>query len=236
MLPSISVLIPAYNEEACIESTVRAVVDCLSAYQIPYEIIILNDGSSDGTEHVIAFLLTRFPSVIRMLRHDTNQGIARTYEDLYCAARMEYVVDFAADGQVDPHILQKMLPLIPEHDMIICRRTETHYGWMRTFVSYCFRLLPRLLFGIDTIDPGCAKLQRKEIVNIPLISNGVFREAERIIRAKKHGYRIGSVDIVAHPAGNNSGANVRLVLVGLFDMLKLYFYLVILPRITPSSR
>lgn len=210
-------------------------MDCLTPYHIPFEVIILDDGSTDATARCISQLHNASPGSIRLLSHAVNRGIAQTYQDLYNAARMDYVVDFAADGQIDPAVLNRMLPLVPQFDIVICHRIESRYGWRRAIVSFCFRRLPQLLFGTDPIDPGCTKLQKREILQIPLLSKGVFREAERVIRANKNGYRLGSIDITARETGNGGGGKISLIFEAVYDMLRLFLRLVVLPRIVPYT-
>ena len=105
-----------------------------------------------------------------------------------------------------------------------------NYTLWRRVVSGSFNLLPHILFGVPTYDAGSIKLFRADVLRIPLISRSPFREAERIIRANRHGYRVGAVDVDHHERcrGHATGARLRLVVLSVADLLRCWWDIVVL--------
>jgi glycosyltransferase involved in cell wall biosynthesis len=231
--PSISLLVPAYNEEATLESVIQRSLGVLEECTDDYEVVILDDGSSDRTGDIMEDLQRSDPARIRTLRHDVNRGIAATFQELYQAASKDYVLLIPADDQFPPEVLWQIVPMLSTHDIVVCRRRSKPYGAWRHVVSACFRSLPRLLFGVELYDPGSIKCVKREVIaSIPITSKGVFAEAERLIRAAGRGYVIGAVDIAGEPrrAGTATGARPRLVIEAAKEMLLVWVALVLFRR------
>lgn len=229
--PSVSVIIPAFNEEKTLRDVVEKAMRALSKACEDHEIVIMDDGSSDATARIADDLAAAHPAIVRSLRHPKNEGIAATFADLQRAATKDFVFDVSGDGQIDPAVFEKIAPLLRTHDIVVCKRTNKGYSPLRTIVSYAYRALPETLFGTRLYDPGCAKCIRRELIHkIPLRSTGVFREAERLIRADRLGYVIGSVDIraIPRPHGKALGARLPLVVESLKDLAALWLRLIVL--------
>jgi hypothetical protein len=132
-------------------------------------------------------------------------GLFQTFEDAHRAARGTHVFSTASDGQWPARNLQLMMREMLESgaDLVVGVRTNKSeiYGRWRRFVSRCFELLPRLLFGIRVNDAGSIKLGRCEIFQLPLVSRSPFIEAERIIRAVRQGFKVSFVPIEFLPRG-----------------------------------
>jgi hypothetical protein len=128
--------------------------------------------------------------------------------------------------------LLELLPLAHQYDIIVALRDDKHYGLGRQLVSWLFNALPRVLFATRTYDAGSVKLVRRVVYDIPIISSGVFGEAERIIRARRRGFRIGVRKIEHFPrkTGKASGAKPPLVIEAARDMLKCWIDIVVLRR------
>jgi hypothetical protein len=129
-------------------------------------------------------------------------------------------------------ILIDMLELIDIYDLIVARRIKKHYNLSRQIVSWMFNFLPRLLFGTQTYDAGSLKLVCREIYNIPVKSTGVFVEAERIVRAKRLGYRIGSINVDHIPriSGKASGAKLALITQSIADVISCWIDIFLLSK------
>ena len=225
--PSVSVCFPVYNEE----QTLRAVVDDARAFLassgIDYEILICDDGSTDATPAIIRDVAAA-DSAIRAWRHERNQGIVATFEELYAHATREFVFLNSTDEQWDTRILLELLPLTASADVVIATRRNKHYPLVRRVVSRVFNELPTLLFGVRTYDAGAVKLMRREIITrIALISRSPFSEAERLIRAARLGYRIASYPVDTRPrrTGKGSGTNWSLVRGSVRDLVRVWIAL-----------
>lgn len=224
MKPSLSVCLPAYNEEPTIREVLEEIHQLLNESGLEYEVLICNDGSSDKTGEIIKAVASKLPN-FRVIDHKVNQGIVPTIKELYAAAKKNYVYVNSVDKQWDTRIVFDLLKMTDRWDLIIASRKEKHYTPYRRFVSYVFNLVPRLLFTTQTYDAGASKLFKREILQeLPNISTSPFSEAERIIRAYRAGYRITSypVDIQPRKSGNAKGISLRLITASLRDTLKVW--------------
>jgi glycosyltransferase involved in cell wall biosynthesis len=226
--PSISVAIPAFNEEGAVADVVARTVKTLQACAGDWEVIILDDCSKDRTWEILQKLHAEDPEHIRILRHERNQGIAVTLEEMYAAATKDYVFGIAGDGEYPPEALTEIVPLLETCDIVVCNRIEKPYTPYRQVISRLFHWLPLLLFGVEMYDPGSAKcIKRSIITGIPCRSKGVFVEAERLIRAAKRGHRIGAMDIRQQKRrfGKARGARFPVVYQAVKDLLSCWWHL-----------
>lgn len=226
---SLTVVIPAFNEVQTISKVINQTLSVLKSNFKHYEIIIIDDGSTDHTASLGYKTQQANPGLIRFYRHQQNQGIASTFEHLFSLARMDFILDLSADGQVNPtEIISQIKPLLNQYDIIVCRRKNKHYGLFRSLVSFSYRYLPKWLFGIDLYDPGCAKCTRRYIrQNIPTVSRGIFKEAERCLRAvRQHSCRLTTIPINVRPTSKKGqGAKPSLVLSALVDLTRFWLAL-----------
>ena len=230
-MPSVSLVIAAYNEAESLTTVFQRGLKVLQDCTDDYEVLILDDGSTDDTRAVAYALRDEHASFVRVLEHDQNQGIRVTFEELYHGAAKDYVFDVPGDGEFPPEVLREIMPMLKKYDVVICNRVYRNYTVYRKLVSFAYRWLPRLLFRVDLRDPGSIKCRRREVVqDIEVKSRSVFAEAERMIRAARRGYRIGTVNIEPERrvGGQARGASWKNVLGSLRDMLVLWLRLVIL--------
>jgi glycosyltransferase involved in cell wall biosynthesis len=226
-VPSVSVCFPAYNEEATIEQVLIEAHELLSASPLEYEILICNDGSSDRTGIIADALSARFPH-IRVIHNPRNMGIHSTFERLYREAGKNFVFLNSTDRQWETRVLFDMLPLTGEFDIVIATRKNKHYTPARRFVSWAFNIIPRILFGVRTYDAGAVKLVRREIIEgFSLVSRSPFSEAERLIRAARAGYRIGTcpVDVSERRTGRARGARFPVLIEAGMDVCRVWWAL-----------
>ena len=232
-MPSISLVIAAFNEEATLEAVFVRCLDVLVECSDDFEVLILDDASTDGTGEIAASIARNHPDVVRVITHQKNRGIAATFEELNQAATRDYIFDIPADGEYPPEALRGIVPLLDDFDIVVCRRTFKRYTLYRQLVSWCYRWLPRVMFGVELYDPGSTKCRRRTLIEeIPLSSRGVFAEAERMIRAVRRGHRLGKVDVEPERrmAGDPRGAGIGYVVLAAADLLRLWFQLVIFRR------
>jgi glycosyltransferase involved in cell wall biosynthesis len=228
---SITICIPAYNEQATIAAVIKEADSVLRQSKLCGEILVIDDGSVDDTWKILSDIENTMPA-LRIRRHEANMGIAATFTELYQWARSELVFLNSADGQWRMHTLLELLPMAEDHDIIIAQRIDKHYRLGRRIVSWLFNALPVIFFSTRTYDAGSVKLVRREVYDIPVISSGVFNEAERIIRARRRGFRVGIKQVAHFPrrTGKASGAKPELVAEAMRDLLKCWFDIVILRR------
>lgn len=229
--PGVSICIPAYNEQATIAEVVKDASSALRRAAVPGEILVIDDCSTDDTWKILCAVQKTIPA-LEIRRHEVNQGIALTFNELYQWASKALVFLNSADGQWKMNTVLELLPLTEDHDMIIAQRIDKHYNLFRYVISWLFNALPFIFFATSTYDAGSVKLVRREIYDIPLISSGVFCEAERIIRARRRGFRVGVKHIEHFPrrTGKASGAKPSLIVEAVLDFLKCWFDIVVLRR------
>jgi glycosyltransferase involved in cell wall biosynthesis len=225
----LSVVMPVYNEQAALPLVLEEAITALREVPFRYEIVLVDDASTDRSLAILDGFRERFPDLIRIVRHPENRGIAGAFATLYAEARGAYVFLNASDGQWRTAECLRMMAMREEFDLIVGKRKQKHYGWWRRFVSDAFNILPRILFGISTHDAGSIKLFRKDVLAIPLCSHGPFREAERIVRAHKRGFRVGVVEVDHQPrhGGRETGARLKLVAEAFMDLSRCWWAIVV---------
>lgn len=236
MSESITIGIPAYNERNNIESAVLEAIEVGRRAAEDFEVLVVDDASNDGTGDILQ-RLAREHAELRVVRHPRNSGIIASFSSLYANTRKELLFMNAADRQWRMDELFKMLDELRAgpYDLVIGNRVDKQYTPYRKLISSSFRLLCEILFRVRVWDPGSIKLMREPIRHIPVISNGVFEQAERIIRAHALGYRISKVDVDHMPrtSGKARGASWRNVLGSARELIR--FYIAFRKGIVPAA-
>ncbi len=214
-LPSISVVLPAYNEEENVGPAVTEAIEIVGAVASDYEVIVVDDGSRDGTADKVRQLAERYPQV-RLVQHQVNQGYGAALYTGFTSARKELVFFTDSDLQFDLGEIEKLLPFIDEYDLVIGYRAPRRDPFMRKLNGWGWSALVTLLFGYTSRDIDCAfKLFRREIIDrINIESRGATLSAEFLVRAKRAGYRIHEVPLAGHRprvAGSQTGARLDVI-------------------------
>src|SRR5262249_14403742 len=152
---TLSVVLPAYNEEALIESTVRAVAEALMWWGLESEIIVVNDGSHDRTGDVVASLAA-CDKRIRLITHPENRGYGAALVTGFESARNDLVFFMDSDGQFDISELASLLPLAQHYDTVWGYRRDRQDTWVRRLNAWGWKLLVRLFLGVSVRDVDCA--------------------------------------------------------------------------------
>ena len=224
---SISVVVPAYNEETEIEITVREIFEYLDIKFLNAEILVMNDGSKDNTLSILKTLAEEIP-MLKVLNHEQNMGIGRSMRDLYFAAEADYIFFVPADRQVRIEALDDFLPLVGKFDILSGWRTKREDPFLRIFNQKLYHLGLRLCFGIKLHDVDCIKMYPSKLFKeITLFADSAFQEAEILYKALRLGYKIGDVPVVHYPrvGGEQTGAKLSVVLRAIKDFLKFFFIL-----------
>lgn len=222
----LSVAMPAYNEAAEIGNVIldhASILHELSETIPQWEIVVVNDGSTDETEAVLESLRERVPQ-LRWISQ-ANQGICGAVTRAYREATGSHIYFTGSDGQWPAENLRTLLPaLLAGADLVIGIRLNRHeiYSLPRRIISRGFNSIPPLLFGVRVGDAGSIKLGRREPYQYNLISRSPFFEAERIIRAHREGLKIDYVPIqfTTRKHGKATGASWRNVWSSLKDVVR----------------
>lgn len=211
---SLSVVLPVYNEEQIIATTVQQVLDYLAGCVGDFEVIVVNDGSSDRTAALLSDLARRDPR-LRVLTHERNQGYGAALADGFAAATKELTFFMDSDGQFDIRELQHFLPLIDTYDAIIGYRLKRQDTLMRRLNAWGWKLVVRLALHVQARDIDCAfKLLRTDFLQrYPLETRGAMINAELLYRLKRSGCRIREVGVRHLPrqGGRATGAKLRVI-------------------------
>lgn len=214
----------AYCEVASLEAVTREVGDALVSLGRPYEVLIIDDGSDDGTGALADRLARELPAV-RVLHHGTNLGLGGVYRTGFAQARRELLSFFPADGQFAASILGQFLPLMDASDFVLGYLPPRNRSLRGRFLSWAERLLYRALFGPLPRFQGVLLFRRSACERIPLTSTGRGWAVlmELIIGASRAGLRMRSVPIELRPrsSGASKVQNLRTIGSNLRQLLEL---------------
>jgi dolichol-phosphate mannosyltransferase len=221
MLPSLSIVIPAYNEAASIETSVRDALEVGAAHTGALEVIVCNDASRDATRDIVDAIAARDRRVV-VLHRTQNRGIEASMRTLYAQARHDWVFLNSADRQWPMAALEPMAAAAEAGaDFVIGVRSNKRavYTPYRRLISWGYEQIVRAL-GAPGGDPGSIKLARRELLHRAVVARGVFAEGERVIRAAREGARVVEVPVEFHRrgAGKATGARRDVVVRAILDV------------------
>jgi glycosyltransferase involved in cell wall biosynthesis len=223
--PDVTIVVPAYNEQANLEGTVSAVAAKLRELGKTYEILIVDDASTDRTPQVAAELASRDPA-IRVLRHERNLGPISGVRTGIAQATGEAIVFIPADLAMDLSDLHKYFDAAADADVVVGLRSDRRdYSGFRKLVSAVNIALIRLLFGMRIRQFNYIHLYKRRIFEeIAIESKGVFMTAEVLIKARDLGYRLVEVEIGYLPrkAGTASSGRPKVIAKTAWEMLRFW--------------
>jgi glycosyltransferase involved in cell wall biosynthesis len=196
----VSAIFPAYNEEENIEIVVLTAHCLLGEMVEDFEIIIVNDGSTDGTRQICLGLQQRFANV-RLIDKQRNEGYGWALRDGIAAARFDLIFFSDSDRQFDIVDLKDLLQYIDNYDIVIGFRKNRQDSWLRKFLAWGYHLLARFLLGVDARDIDCAfKLFRKRVFDrIRIESRYYFVNTEILAKARLCGFTVKETGVSHFP-------------------------------------
>ncbi len=209
---SISVVLPAYNEEAVIATTVAQVFQALSRTVADFEILVVNDGSEDKTGAIVAAIAVREPRV-RLITHQVNQGAGAALVSGFMRAKKAYTFYMDSDGQFDIYDLVRLLPYVGEYDGVFGYRFKRNDPWIRKFNGWCWNQVVRFVFNVRIRDIDCAfKLFRTDYFRqVVFEAHGALLLTEVVYKFARAGYSYTEVPVRHLPreGGQATGAKPR---------------------------
>ncbi len=225
-LSSLSVFFPCYNEEKNITILLEQALEFIPQVADKYELIVVNDGSSDNTARVTADLAQDHPE-IKLINHQHNRGYGAALQSGFKASQYDWIFFTDGDLQFDLTELKKFLSYIDRYQVVIGYRRRRAEGSLREFNAGLFKLYIDILFRVHVKDIDCAfKLFEAEVIkDLDLFSTGAFISAEFLYKLKKKGVEFKQLPVTHYPRkhGQPTGANIGVIIKGLTDALKLYF-------------
>ena len=214
MRSSLSIVLPAYNEEANVERAVEQVSAVARQLGMDYEIILVNDGSADRTGEIGHELEGRIPNY-RVVEHYPNRGYGGSLKAGFEAATKELIAFVPADNQFDFGEIAALLEALDGADIVSGYRAKREDPFVRRLNAFGWNTLVSVLFGRLGRDIDCGfKLFRREILgHVTIESNGAMIDTEFLAGAKARGYRIAEVPVTHLPrvGGEATGANFKVI-------------------------
>jgi glycosyltransferase involved in cell wall biosynthesis len=222
---SISVFFPCYNEQDNVKRVVAKAVEVLEGMGADFEVIVVNDGSADGTGKA-ADALAAADKRVRVVHHPQNMGYGAAVQSGIRNARKELIFFTDGDGQFDIGEIKLLLPFIEQNDIVCGYRLDRKDPFVRKLNGWLWTQLICILFGMRIRDIDCAfKLFRNEVFErMKLSSAGALISAEILARATRRGYRIAELGVHHYPrtAGKQTGAKLKVILRAFRELFKLY--------------
>ncbi|NQU75433.1 MAG: glycosyltransferase family 2 protein [Planctomycetes bacterium] len=210
----LSVFLPCYNEQENIRRVVGQCVTVLDRLVADWELILVDDGSTDDTGR-IADELAGGDQRIRAIHHKPNRGYGAALQSGFLAAKKEFVFYTDGDGQFDVTQLDRLLRLAQTYDIVSGYRMDRQDNLIRRFNARAWGMLVKKLLRFQCSDIDSAfKLYRREIFDrIEMKSSGALIDAEILARATRAGYTIGEVGVSHLPrlAGTSTGGNIKVI-------------------------
>lgn len=228
--PLISVVIPAYNEAEGIATLLEKIVSL--GYHQSYEVIVVDDGSSDSTAEIVK----QFP--VRLLKHHTNKGYGAALKTGIRKAKGQKIIMLDSDGQHNPEYIPQIAALLEEHELVIGERTADSFQVKnRQGGKKLIRKVGEYLFDqkLPDFNSGLRGFDRELIKGmLHMMPNGFSFSTTSTMAFIKEGYSIGTLPImVAERQGRPSsvkfvrdGSKTMLLLfriIMLFNPLKIFF-------------
>jgi|ERR1043165_246265 glycosyltransferase involved in cell wall biosynthesis len=222
--PACSIAIMCYNEVGNLRLMVERTVNMLRGMAISFEIMIVEDGSKDGSCPLSDALAAEYPNEVRVLHHPTNTGIGSVLIDGYRKTRGEIVAILPADLQFAPEDFPAAYAKMKDADMVNILRDTRNDPRLRSVISMFDRFLVRLLFGYSTPDLHWVKVYRRTLLEkITIQSTTPLVDTELLVKSSRLKARMIELPLPHHPrlSGKSHGATLRLLFKTFLDLLKL---------------
>lgn len=226
--PSLSLFLPAWNEEEYVERTVGRAKVVLERLTDDWEIIVVNDASTDRTRE-IAEAMTKRDARIRCVSHEVNQKLGGAMKTGFASSTKDVVIYSDMDLPFDLNELERALHLLEylEADMICAFRFDrTSEGPKRILYSFVYNLLIRQLFDVQMKDINFSfkVVHRRVLEAIELKAQGSFVDAELVVKAIRRGFRVFQmgVDYFPRTRGISTLASPSVIAKIVRELVELY--------------
>jgi glycosyltransferase involved in cell wall biosynthesis len=224
-LASLSIVLPCFNEEANVAAAIANAAAAAAACSNRYEIVVVDDGSSDGTARVVDALAAGLPHV-RLIVHVRNRGYGEALRSGIRAARMDWVLLADADLQFDLRELADFVPLTPSADALWGRRILRQDTALRRAYASAWNRLVRALFALPVRDVDCGfKLIRGSILRrFDLRTTGAMISTELAVQCLAQGARFAEVGVHhrPRPAGDETGGDPRVIARAFGELVRMH--------------
>ena len=224
---------PAYNDAPSLPGLLERAFAVLRTSVDQFEVIVINDGSTDGTAQVLANLETLYSPALRVITHPENRGYGGALRSGFAAARLDFVFYTDGDGQYDVREIPKLLAEVrPGVGLVNGYKLERHDPWHRVWIGNVYNALARFLFRIRIRDIDCDfRLIRRDLLeSVSLTSTSGTICVELVRKLELSGCSVVEVGVHHYPRlhGRSQFFRVRSLLSTLSQLVRLWFRLVLL--------
>lgn len=218
-MTKLSIVIPLYNERESLPELHGRIVEAVRSMNAPYEIVFVDDGSTDGSDGVLREIGGRDPNV-RVIRFGVNSGKAAALQAGFNAVSGDIVITMDADLQDDPAEIPALVAALDDGlDMVSGWKKDRHDPISKTLPSRFFNMVVRSFSGIPLHDFNCGlKAYREEAVR----TLRIYGELHRFIPvlARFNGFRVGEIPVCHHPRKHGrSKYGMKRFVAGFLDLL-----------------
>ncbi len=229
IIDELSVFLPIYNEEANLESVVLATKEVLQNVAEEWELIIINDGSTDKSPELIREL-AQSEKRIRVITHKVNEGYGASIASGLYESKYPWIAFTDSDGQFDFAEITDFIAKRREAnaDLVIGYYKKRQVSTFKKITSKLWELTVFMLFGLKVrdIDCGFKLISKKVIETIPHLESqrGAFISSELLIKARNEGFRIAEISVTHYPRlkGVGTGRNLNVIFKSFIDLLRLW--------------
>jgi len=193
----ISAVIPIFNEEENLPILVSKLLEVLKGIGLRYEMIFVDDGSSDGSRRILKEFASQYPS-LRIIGFKENRGLSTALYAGMKEARGHTIVTLDSDLQNDPADIPKLMEYLDRYDMVTGWRQKREDPWLKRVSSMIANSIRNRLSGETIQDSACTlRAFKKECIKDIPVFNGMHRFLSTLVKMK--GYRIAEVPVSHHP-------------------------------------
>jgi len=193
----ISVVVPVYNEEENLPILIPTLVEVLGRLRCAYEIVFVDDGSTDESRRILREMASLHPS-LRILRFKENRGLSTALWAGMREVRGEKIVTLDSDLQNDPADIPKLLEYLDRYDMATGWRIKREDPWLKRISSKIANAIRNRLSGEEIKDSACTlRAFKRECIRELPVFNGMHRFLSTLVRMQ--GYRIIEVPVSHRP-------------------------------------
>jgi len=220
----LTIVVPAYNEEALLAPTIRGLRSALAALQLRAEIVIVDDGSRDATGAIADELASRDSDLVAV--HQANQGLGGALRTGIAAARGDYVLTRPADMPVEADDLAPFTARLGAADVLVrVRSRRAGYGPLMQLNSWIYPRIVAVLFGLRLRDVNWIHLYRTSLIRrVTLTQRGIPMLVEALVRLRDLGATFVEVPSEMKPrtAGVASASRIKVMVRTLRGLLQFW--------------
>ncbi len=225
MLTSLSVFFPCYNEIESIPKLLEGASRFLPTITKKLQIILVDDGSTDGTKELAESMVQRYPNLL-YVRHEKNAGYGQALKTGIESSVHDWVFWTDGDLQFDITQLEKFVKETEKSDAIIGYRAHRADTFIRKVNGELYTRLINILFKLEVRDIDCAfkLIKRKQLENVSITTSSAFTSSEILIKLKKNGVRLSQLPVSHFPRkhGKSTGNSLSVILKGLYQTVHFF--------------